>query len=80
MLQHRLQSFFSQYLLNDVHPLGHIPTYVIKIEFQMRDSPHTHRLLWVKGAPTINQGSEDDVCRFIDKYITAVVPKGVLEF
>ena len=79
MFQHRLQSFFSQYLLNDAHPLGHITDYVIKIEFQMRGSPHAHCLLWVKDAPKINQDSDDDVCRFIDKYITAVVPKGVLE-
>ena len=79
MLQHRLQSFFSQYLLNDVHPLGHITDYVIKIEFQMRGSPHAHCLLWVKDAPKINQDSDDDVCRFTDKYITAMVPKGVLQ-
>ena len=58
MFQHRLQSFFSQHLMNDAHPLGHIPDYVIKIEFQ---------------------DSGDDVCRFIEKYITAMVPKGVLE-
>ena len=75
----RLQSFFSQYLLNNAHPLGHITDYVIKIEFQMKCSPHAHCLLWVKDAPKINQDSDNDVCRFIDKYITAVVPKGVLE-
>ena len=33
MFQHKLQSFFSQYLLKDAHPLGHITDYVIKIEF-----------------------------------------------
>ena len=45
----------------------------------MRDSPHAHCLLWVKDAPKINQDSDDDVCRFIDKCITAMMPKGVLE-
>ena len=79
MFQHRLQSFFSQYLLNDAHPLGHITDYVIKIEFQMGGSPHAHCLLWVKDAPKINQDSDDNVCRFIDKYITAMMPKGVFE-
>ena len=79
MFQHRLESFFSQYLLNDAHPLGHITDYVIKIEFQMRGSPHAHCLLWVKDAPKINQDSDDDVCRFIDKYITAMIPKGIFE-
>ena len=36
-------------------------------------------LLWVKDAPKINQDSDDDVYRFIDKYITAMIPKGVFE-
>ena len=65
--------------MNDAHPLGHIIDYVIKIEFQMRGSPHAHFLLWVKDAPKINQDSDDDVCRFIDKYITAAIPKGIFE-
>ena len=79
MFQHRHESFSSQYLLNDAHCLGHISDYVIKIEFQMRGSPHAHCLLWVKDAPIINQHSDDDVCRFIDKYITAIIPKGICE-
>ena len=33
MFQHRIQSFFAQYLLSDAHPLGEIIDYVIKIEF-----------------------------------------------
>ena len=33
----------------------------------------------MKDAPKINQGSDDDVCRSIDKYMTAVVSNGVLE-
>ena len=36
MFQHRVETFFSEYLLSDTHPLGHITDYVIKIEFQMR--------------------------------------------
>ena len=37
MFQHRVEAFFSEYLLSDAHPLGHITDYVIKIEFQIRD-------------------------------------------
>ena len=65
--------------MNDAHPLGHITDYVIKIEFQMRGSPHAHCLLWVKDTPKINQDSDDNVCIFIDKYITAMMHKGVFE-
>ena len=74
MFQHRIEAFFSEYLLSDAHPLGHITDYVIKIEFQMRGSPHAHCLLWVKDAPKIDKDTDDVVCAFIDKYITAVIP------
>ena len=74
MFQHRVEAFFSEYLLSDTHPLGHITDYVIKIEFQMRGSPHAHCLLWVKDAPKIDKDPDDVVCAFIDKYITAVIP------
>ena len=74
MFQHRLEAFFSEYLLSNTHPLGHITDYVIKIEFQMRGSPHAHCLLWVKDAPKIDKDPDDLVYTFIDKYITAVIP------
>ena len=74
MFQHRLEAFFSEYLLSDTHPLGYITDYVIKIEFQMRGSPHAHFLMWVKDAPKIDKDPDDVVCTFIDKYITAVIP------
>ena len=74
MFQHRLEAFFSEYLLSDTHPLGHITDYVIKIKFQMRGSPHAHCLLWVKDAPKIDKDPDDVMCAFIDKYITAVIP------
>ena len=74
MFQHRIQSFFAQYLLSDAHPLGEITDYVIKIEFQMRGSPHAHCLLWVKDAPKIDQDPDEVVIDFIDKYITATLP------
>ena len=51
MFQHRIEAFFSEYLLSDAHALGHMTDYVIKIEFQMRGSLHAHCLLWVKDVP-----------------------------
>ena len=74
MFQHRVEAFFSEYLLSDTDPLDHITDYVIKIKFQMRGSPHAHCLLWVKDAPKIDKDPDDVVHVFIDKYITAVIP------
>ena len=70
----RVDSFFSQYLLAPSNPLGEITDRVIKIEFQMRGSPHAHCLLWVKDAPKIDKDDDSVVCRFIDKYISARIP------
>ena len=74
MFQHRVETFFFEYLLNDTHLVGHITDYAIKIELQMRGSPHAHCLLWVKDAPKIDKDPDDVVCAFTDKYITAVIP------
>ena len=74
MFQHRIEAFFSEYVLSDAHPLGHITDYMIKIEFQMRGSPHAHYLLWVKDAPKIDKDPDDVLFTFTDKYITAVIP------
>ena len=54
MFQHRLEAFFSEYLLSDTHPLGYITDYVKKIKFQMRGSPRAHCLLWVRDDPKID--------------------------
>ena len=74
MFQHRIEAFFSEYLLSDAHPLGHITDCVIKLEFQMTGSHQAHCLLWVKDSPKIDKDPDDAVCTFIDKYNTAVVP------
>ena len=36
MFQHRLEVFFSEYILIDTHPLSYITDFVIKTEFKMR--------------------------------------------
>ena len=74
MFKHRLEAFYSEYMLSDTHPLGDIIVYVIKIEFQIRALPHAHCLLLAKDAPKIDKDPDDVVCAFIDKYITAVIP------
>ena len=51
MFHKRLESFFTDFLLNEAHPLGEICEHVEKIEFQARGFPHAHCLIWVKNAP-----------------------------
>lgn len=77
MFQHRLESFFSQFLCSDSVPIGEIAEYCIKIEFQARGSPHAHCLLWVRGAPKVlDDGSNDEeVCDFVDQYVDGCLPQ-----
>ena len=53
--------------------------YAIKIEFQECGSPHAHCLLWVNDAPLIDVDSDEDVCSFIDRYISGRIPDESLE-
>ena len=49
--------------------------YAIKIEFQECGSPHAHCLLWVDGAPCIDVDDDEEVCLFIDKYVSGRIPE-----
>ena len=46
----------------------------------MRGAPYAHCLLWVKDAPMMNVNEDDEICHFIDKYITVVLPIGHAEY
>ena len=74
MFQSRVESFFLEYILSSDNLLGEVHDYVIKIEFQERGAPHAHCLLWVKNAPQIDVDSDEDVCSFVDEYISGRIP------
>jgi len=58
------QGIFAPYRLTD---------YFTRMEFQMRGSPHSHGLYWIKYAPAYVEDNEDSVAacvKFIDEFIT----------
>ena len=71
---YRLETFVKHVLMSNANPLGEIVDYVIRIEFQARGSPHAHTLLWVKNAPQIDIKTDDEVCEFVQKYISCSIP------
>ena len=73
--QYRLNTFFHMFLKSNAHPLGELVDYAIRIEFQARGSPHAHTILWIKDAPKLGVDSDEDVCNFIDLYISCSTPK-----
>ena len=73
--QYRLNTFFNEFLKSPAKPLGEVEDYGIRIEFQARGSPHAHCVLWIKDAPKYDENSSEDVCKFIDQYITCSIPE-----
>ena len=72
---YRLNTLFQEFLKSRANPLGEIVDYGIRIEFQARGSPHAHCVIWVKDAPKYGIDSDEEVCAFIDKYITCAIPQ-----
>ena len=72
--QYRLNTFFHDFLKSNAHPLGEIVDYGLRIEFQARGSPHAHCVIWVKDAPKYDIDDCDNVCAFIDQYISCAIP------
>ena len=73
--QYRLNTFFQEFLKSAAKPLGEIVDYGIRIEFQARGSPHAHCVIWVKDAPKYGVNNDNEVCDFIDKYISCAIPE-----
>ena len=70
--QYRVETFFKEIIVNG--PLGITNYHAIRVEFQMRGSPHIHSFLWIKGAPKLTAATKDEYITFIDKIVKAELP------
>ena len=70
--QYRVEVFFKEIVVNG--PLGKVTYYAIRVEFQVRGSPHIHSFLWVLNAPILTKDNIDEYVRFVDAVIRAYVP------
>lgn len=65
----RLRALMS--FLVKASPFGYrISDYFVRIEFQVRGSPHAHVLLWLEGFPTDQQ----EIVKWIDSNIFGYIP------
>ena len=55
--------------------LGNIIHYAIRVEFQVRGSPHFHCFLWVGNAPKLSSENVDEFTDFVDKSVKCELPK-----
>ena len=72
--QHRVETFFKDVLLSNSQPIGKILYYALRIEFQMRGSPHLHSLIWTSDCPELKDGSEEAYIRYIDEHVQGSLP------
>ena len=66
---HMVQLFFNKVLKSEAHPIGEIVDFFYRTEFQQRGSPHIHVLFWVKDAPDCRSASNEEITKFVDKYV-----------
>ena len=68
--EHMVQLFFRDFLKSPLKPIGEIVDFFYRVEFQKRGSPHIHCLFWIKNAPQYGKDSNEDICKFVDKYVS----------
>ena len=72
--QYRVETFFTEILLTDVNPIGKIVYYALRIEFQMRGSPHLHALIWTSDCPKLTHDTKEDYIEYVDQHVQAYLP------
>ena len=70
---HLVQEFLNAILKSNCEPIGKLGDFFYRVEFQQRGSPHTHMLVWIENAPTLEKSSEEEIVKFVDKYLTCSV-------
>ena len=74
MFDKRVDALMRQLLLGPAQPIGEVIDDFYRVEFQARGSPHIHCLCWVAGAPIVGEDRDDEVCDFVDRYISCQLP------
>ena len=52
--------------------LGKTQYYAIRVEFQVRGSPHIHSFIWILNAPKLTKVNIDDYRKWVDSVISLI--------
>ena len=72
--QYRVETFFKEVLMTNANPISKIIYYALRIEFQMRGSPHLHALIWTSDCLALTDDSIQAYTEFVDKHVQAYLP------
>ena len=70
--QYRIKMFFKT-IVHD-GPLQKTQYYAIRVEFQVRGSPHIHYFIWILNAPKLTKVTIDDYRKWVDSVIRSDLP------
>ena len=70
--QYRVETFFQVIILDG--PLGKVKHHAIRIQFQVRGSPHVHSFLWVLNAPILSKDHIDEYILFVHSIVKVTLP------
>ncbi len=76
----RFHMFLKEVILSEAQPIGKVVDYFYRIEFQLSGSQHTHCLFWIENAPKLDTDKDEEVIKFIDKYVSCKMPSEVEDF
>ncbi|KAK3100749.1 hypothetical protein FSP39_024640 [Pinctada imbricata] len=68
------RKLWGNVILSGVHPIGQILNYDIRKEMQSRGTAHFHSAVHVQNAPKLDKDTDQDVIKFVDKYISCSIP------
>ncbi|KAG7465590.1 hypothetical protein JOB18_040958 [Solea senegalensis] len=74
MFEKRVDALMTSLIMSPAQPIGEVMDYFYRVEFQARGSPHIHMLVWIKDAPVLGECMDEDVYRFVDRYISCEKP------
>ena len=69
--QYRVKTLFTEILLKEANPICKIVYYALRIEFQMRGSPHLHALIWTSDCPRLTQDTKEAYVEYVDQHVQA---------
>ena len=70
--QYRVELFFKTIILDG--PLGKTNYYAIRVEFQVRGSPHVHSFIWILNAPKLSKFNIEEYTNWVDTIIRTDLP------
>ena len=75
--QYRVEIFLKAIVVDGI--LGKVKYHAIRVEFQVRGSPHIHSFLWILDVPVLHKNNVDEYVRFVDSILKVFVPNEVTD-